>query len=388
MNYRSLADLNDSIVSNLYRLPRDIDVMVGLRSRGPLAANLLSLVATIPLTGFDSFLDGRICTSGTTKRSARLERGFGDMRRILILNDSINSGEALVRACLSARCTVARRDAAANAQPAPPAQGRQPRYRRAREGHRPRHAGREHLQDPQEPGPAATAELTSRDTRRLKHSISVILTTYNRAGLIVRRRVYDEVGPFDEELVRSQDYEMLLRIARRYPGLMLPEVVFLHREHSGVRGTATVSFSASENADRWARFNRDIFTRVLDSLADHELLAPSDLAALPEAQRPRACRIKRGCVLARQRMWTEAVKAWRQAAAMDATPLSWLERDFLARSPNSALGAPKLFDNPKFGQVSPSCRGNRCPGRRSRTSCAGRRAGISGRRFRPATSAV
>lgn len=98
MNYRSLADLNDSIVSNLHRLPRDIDLVVGIPRSGLLAANLVSLVANIPLTDLDSFLDGRLYTSGTTKHSARLERGLGDMRRILILDDSINSGEALVRA--------------------------------------------------------------------------------------------------------------------------------------------------------------------------------------------------------------------------------------------------------------------------------------------------
>nr|WP_111300731.1 phosphoribosyltransferase family protein [Paracoccus saliphilus] len=98
MNYRSLADLNDSIVRNLHRLPRDIDLVVGIPRSGLLAANLLSLVANIPLTDLDSFLDGRLYTSGTTKRSARLKRGLGDMRRILILDDSINSGEALTRA--------------------------------------------------------------------------------------------------------------------------------------------------------------------------------------------------------------------------------------------------------------------------------------------------
>ncbi|MGZ3217347.1 hypothetical protein [Paracoccus sp. T5] len=32
---------------------------------------------------------------------------------------------------------------------------------------------------------------------------------------------------------------------------------------------------------------------------------------------------------------------------MDASPLPWPERDILARSPNSALGAPELFDNPE-----------------------------------------
>ena len=162
-------------------------------------------------------------------------------------------------------------------------------------------------------------------------------------GLMVRKRVYDAVGPFDASLIRSQDYEMILRMARRHRGMQLPEVVFLHREHGGRRGSASDGFAAIENADRWAAFNRRIFLPLLDDLADEELLAGEDLGPLPPALRRRAARVKRGCVLARQRMWHEAVAAWQEATAMDPAPLTELEREMLARSPNSALGAPELF---------------------------------------------
>lgn len=95
MNYRSLADLNDAIMRNLHGLPRDIDLVVGIPRSGLLAANLFSLVTNIPLTDLDSFLEGRLHTSGTTKRHRGLDRGIADMRRILILDDSIFSGNAM-----------------------------------------------------------------------------------------------------------------------------------------------------------------------------------------------------------------------------------------------------------------------------------------------------
>lgn len=164
-------------------------------------------------------------------------------------------------------------------------------------------------------------------------------------GLMVRKRVYDAAGPFDTSLVRSQDYDMILRIARHHRGLQLPDTVFLHREHQGRRGTATDNFDAAENADRWAAFNQRIIVPLLHDLADDELLAKDDIQRLPGALRGRAARVKRGCVLARHRMWPEAIAAWCEAAAMETAPLTRLERNILARSPNSTLGAPELFED-------------------------------------------
>ena len=98
MNYRSLADMNDTIVRHYHMLPQNIDLVVGIPRSGLMPANLLSLVANIPLTDLDSFLDGRVHSSGTTKQHSGLGRNLAEMRRILILDDSINSGNAMRRA--------------------------------------------------------------------------------------------------------------------------------------------------------------------------------------------------------------------------------------------------------------------------------------------------
>ena len=64
MNYRSVADLNRSIVSWLPSLPGDIELIVGVPRSGLLAANLLALHRNLPLTDIDGLLAGRIFESG------------------------------------------------------------------------------------------------------------------------------------------------------------------------------------------------------------------------------------------------------------------------------------------------------------------------------------
>jgi uncharacterized HAD superfamily protein/adenine/guanine phosphoribosyltransferase-like PRPP-binding protein len=87
--------MNDAILRNLHRLPRDIDLVVGVPRSGILAATLVSLTANIPMTDLDSFLAGRIYTSGITKRRAALDRQHADMRKILVIDDSIAGGNAI-----------------------------------------------------------------------------------------------------------------------------------------------------------------------------------------------------------------------------------------------------------------------------------------------------
>lgn len=87
--------MNDTIVRNLHRLPRDIDLVVGIPRSGILAANLLSLTANIPMTDLDSFLAGKIYSSGITKRHAALDRKAPETGNVLIIDDSINGGAAM-----------------------------------------------------------------------------------------------------------------------------------------------------------------------------------------------------------------------------------------------------------------------------------------------------
>ena len=58
MNYRSVNDLNHCIVANLHRLPRDIDLVVGIPRSGVLAASLIALHLNLPLVDLDGFIEG------------------------------------------------------------------------------------------------------------------------------------------------------------------------------------------------------------------------------------------------------------------------------------------------------------------------------------------
>lgn len=95
MNYRSIADMNDTIMRNLPRLPRDIDLVVGVPRSGLLAGNLLCLALNIALTDVEGFLEGRVLAAGKTRRTARLDRDPAALKRVLVIDDSVYRGHAM-----------------------------------------------------------------------------------------------------------------------------------------------------------------------------------------------------------------------------------------------------------------------------------------------------
>lgn len=95
MHYRTISDMNDVITANIHRLPSEIDLVVGVPRSGYLAANLFCLIKNIPMTDLDSFIDGRVHTSGITRRWAGLERTFSDFKNVLVIDDSIRSGASM-----------------------------------------------------------------------------------------------------------------------------------------------------------------------------------------------------------------------------------------------------------------------------------------------------
>ena len=95
MQYRSVADLNDAVLRNVRRLPRGIDLVVGIPRSGLLAGNLLSLALNLPLTDPDGLLARRLLSAGRTRRHAGmdLERSAG--RKIVLVDDTIQSGQSM-----------------------------------------------------------------------------------------------------------------------------------------------------------------------------------------------------------------------------------------------------------------------------------------------------
>lgn len=91
MNYRSINDLNNTILKHLNLIPRDIDLVVGIPRSGMLPANLLALYLNLPYTDIHSFMNGVIYKSGARRQFFNAS----DYKKILVVDDSIASGSAL-----------------------------------------------------------------------------------------------------------------------------------------------------------------------------------------------------------------------------------------------------------------------------------------------------
>ena len=91
MNYRSISDLNETILRKLHLLPRDIDLIVGVPRSGMLPANLLALYLNLPYTDIHSFIRGFIYKAGARKQFFN----SSDYKKILVVDDSIASGSAM-----------------------------------------------------------------------------------------------------------------------------------------------------------------------------------------------------------------------------------------------------------------------------------------------------
>ena len=98
MQYRSSADLNRIIVENHYKIPPDVDLIVGIPRSGMLAANLLALHCNLAFVDLDGFIAGRIFCSGQhrAKIGSRLT-STAECRKALIIDDSIQTGKEMSR---------------------------------------------------------------------------------------------------------------------------------------------------------------------------------------------------------------------------------------------------------------------------------------------------
>lgn len=97
MHYRSVADMSDTITRQLRKLPPDIDLVVGVPRSGLLAGSMISLALNLPLADLEGFAAGRLLATGHTRR--RSDDGQrAAPRKILVVDDSINSGGSMVQA--------------------------------------------------------------------------------------------------------------------------------------------------------------------------------------------------------------------------------------------------------------------------------------------------
>jgi len=117
---------------------------------------------------------------------------------------------------------------------------------------------KEAIQKQSFPFAGATAE-------RLRFQICRELTFFLQACLI-RRSAIEAVRGLDERFLRSQDYDLLIRLALKYPFSYCGKAVFVLRQHSGARGPAAIRHSATDRNRIWMEFDRLIGEKIADAI--------------------------------------------------------------------------------------------------------------------------
>ncbi len=95
LNYKSYRDLSLTIKNNVTKIPRDIDLVVGVPRSGIMPATMLGQILNKPVVALDSYIEGKLYEIGNYRRPTKLVTNISDVRKVLIVDDSINSGSSM-----------------------------------------------------------------------------------------------------------------------------------------------------------------------------------------------------------------------------------------------------------------------------------------------------
>lgn len=98
MNFITFEQLNRCIYKNIKKIPKDIDLVVGIPRSGSLVGNLLALYLNLPYTDIDNYLSNGPLRVGNTRKCQSWITKVSESRKALIVDDSISSGKAMKEA--------------------------------------------------------------------------------------------------------------------------------------------------------------------------------------------------------------------------------------------------------------------------------------------------
>ena len=94
MNFRSYEDLARIISNNIYKIPEDVDLVVGVPRSGLMAASMVALYLNLPITDIEGLEQDRLFESGSTKKGNWIKKP-SKARKILVVEDSSVSGNSI-----------------------------------------------------------------------------------------------------------------------------------------------------------------------------------------------------------------------------------------------------------------------------------------------------
>lgn len=165
-------------------------------------------------------------------------------------------------------------------------------------------------------------------------------------AMLVRRAHYERTGSYRVDLVRSQDYDMTLRLLRAGKAACVDQVIYYYRQHQGVRGTSKEKTAATEMKKRWFDFNKKIFQTVLDDYTLEEF-TPSFAKALSPDLRARAAHVERAVIFLRHGFWRTFSQSLAEIlSTKPPEPLSEQEIHLASTAIISEIALPSLWQEP------------------------------------------
>lgn len=90
MNYRTINELNTLILNNLYKLPSNIDLIIGIPRSGLMVANIIALYLNKRISTPELFANNIIIANGISRPLDNNE-----IKTVLVVDDSCNTGRSI-----------------------------------------------------------------------------------------------------------------------------------------------------------------------------------------------------------------------------------------------------------------------------------------------------
>ena len=99
-NYKDYNYINALIFNNLYRLPSDIDAVVGIPRSGMITAAIIAEFRSLPLTDLFSFIQGNSIKTKFINHEGSLSKVFdySSVKHILLVDDTMGVGSTMKNA--------------------------------------------------------------------------------------------------------------------------------------------------------------------------------------------------------------------------------------------------------------------------------------------------
>lgn len=93
MKYITINELNETIRNNIWKIPRDIDFIIGVPRSGMIGASIIASYLNVPLIDVNSFLLGLEPWGGL--RLEYFTKKHEKTNKVLVIDDTVSSGRAM-----------------------------------------------------------------------------------------------------------------------------------------------------------------------------------------------------------------------------------------------------------------------------------------------------